>query len=104
MAEKQTVELICYQGCPNADVARANLRAALVAAGREVIWMQWDPLAYWTPEHLRRHGSPTVLVDGRDVMGGGAGGAALAGRADGAPSVSAILEKLGGQAEELEGE
>ncbi len=101
MVLEKTVELICYQGCPNANVARANLRAALVAAGRAVIWMQWDLLADWTPEHLRRHGSPTVLVDGRDVMGGDAGGAAMACRADGAPSVAAILEKLGGLAEEL---
>ena len=103
MVEKQTVELICYEGCPNLSLARANLRAALVAAGREVTWMHWDLLATWTPEHLRRYGSPTVLVDGRDVMGEDAGGAAMACRVDGAPSVAAILEKLEGQAEELEG-
>ncbi len=54
MAEKQTVELICFEGCPNLSLARANLRAALVAAGREVIWVHWDLLATWTPEHLRR--------------------------------------------------
>ena len=94
MAEKQNVELIVFEGCPNASLARANLRAALVSAGREVIWMQWDLLADWTPEHLRRHGSPTVLVNGRDVMGEDAGGAAMACRADGAPSVALILEKL----------
>ncbi len=99
MVEKQTVELICYEGCPNASLARANLRAALVAAGREVIWMQWDLLAAWTPEHLRRHGSPTVLVNGRDVMGKDAGGAAMACRTDGAPSVASILEKLEGHEE-----
>ena len=103
MVLEKTVELICYGGCPNADLARANLRAALVAAGREVIWMHWDLFADWTPEHLRRHGSPTVLVDGRDVMDGDAGGAAMACRADGAPSVAAILEKLEGRADELEG-
>ena len=99
---KQSVELICFEGCPNASLARDNLRAALASAGREVIWMQWDLLADWTPEHLRRHGSPTVLVDGRDVMGEAAGSAAMACRTDGAPSVAAILEKLEGQADELE--
>lgn len=100
---KQSVELIFFEGCPNASLARDNLRAALVSAGREVIWMQWDLLADWTPEHLHRHGSPTVLVDGRDLTGGDAGGTAKPCRADGAPSVASILEKLEEPAEELEG-
>ncbi len=93
---KQTVELIVFEGCPNESLARANLRAALVSAGRELTWMQWDLLADWTPKHLRRYGSPTVLVDGRDVTGKDTGGAAMPCRGDGAPSVASILEKLEG--------
>ena len=45
--------------------------------------------------HFRRYGSPTVLIDGQDVTGEGAGAAAMACRADGAPSVALIAERLG---------
>jgi hypothetical protein len=47
-----------------------------------------------TPKHLRQHGSPTILIDGRDVTGDPAGAAAMACRVDGVPSVALIIEKL----------
>ncbi len=100
---KRRVELIYFEGCPNVSLARDNLRTALVAAGREWTWTKWDLLADSTPEHLRRYGSPTVLVDGRDVTGGDAGGAARPCRVDGAPSVTAILEQLEERPEKLSG-
>ena len=46
-----------------------------------------------TPEDFHRYGSPTVLIDGKDVTGDGPGNA-MACRADGAPSVDIIAEKL----------
>ncbi len=92
---KPRVELIFFEGCPNTSVARDNLRVALVSAGCEPTWTAWNLYAESTPERLRRYGSPTVLVDGRDVTGEDAGGSAIACRADGAPSVESILEKLG---------
>ena len=101
---EERVEFIYFEGCPNTSLARDNLRAALCSAGHELTWTKWDLLADSTPEHLRRYGSPTVLVDGRDVTGGDGGGTAKPScRADGAPSVAAILEKLEELAEELEG-
>ena len=51
-------------------------------------------MAETTPERFRRHGSPTVLVDGSDVTGEGAEVAAMACRADGAPSVETITDSL----------
>lgn len=93
MTEK-TIDLVYFDGCPNAERARENLRAALQASGRPVEWSEWDLTAEATPEELRQHGSPTVLVDGRDVTGGGAEAVAMACRADGAPSVDAIRERL----------
>lgn len=90
----QTIDLVYFEGCPNAERARENLRAALREAGLQTDWAEWDLSSGTTPERYRRHGSPTVLVDGEDVTGGGADAVAMACRADGAPSVATILDRL----------
>lgn len=86
------IDLVYFDGCPNADQARANLRAALDGGS----WREWDLSSADTPERFRRFGSPTVLVDGRDVTGKGdtENPGAMACRADGAPSPDLIREKL----------
>lgn len=61
------VELIYDGDCPNVTEARAQLLRAFAEAGAEPRWQEWrgdDPDA---PPHARGHGSPTILVDGRDV-------------------------------------
>lgn len=83
---KRKIDLICFDECPHADEARANLRAVLPAGS----WREWDLASAGTPERLRRYGSPTVLVDGRDVTGQDGAADAMACRADGAPSREAI--------------
>lgn len=84
------IDLVYFDGCPNADQARANLRAALDGGS----WREWNLADADTPERFRRYGSPTVLVDGRDVTGDDEGGGevrgAMACRADGAPSPDVI--------------
>ena len=40
------------------------------------------------------HGSPTVLVDGRDVLGGSGLAGSLSCRLDGAPSVDALVAAM----------
>lgn len=92
----RSIDLVYFDGCPNADRARENLRAALEATGRAPEWSEWNLAAESTPERYRRHGSPTVLVDGEDVSGEGAHADAMACRADGAPSVAAIRARLEG--------
>ena len=92
---RPTVELVFFEGCPNAARARENLSAALATSGRPATWQEWDIGAEATPEAYRVYGSPTVLVDGRDVTGPGGQSQAMACRADGAPSVAAIVEQLG---------
>jgi len=91
---RPTIELVYFAGCPNATRARENLRTALQGAGVASHWAEWDLASESTPERYRRHGSPTVLIDGTDVTGGGADAVAMACRADGAPSVAAIAERL----------
>jgi len=89
MSERE-VELVYFDGCPNAEDARANLRAVL----EEGSWREWNLSATDTPARVRRHGSPTVLVDGRDVTGEREAAGAMACRADGAPSPEVIRKAL----------
>lgn len=93
---EQSIDLVYFDGCPNVDRARANLRA-LVPDGA---WAEWNLASADTPERFRRFGSPTVLVEGRDVTGEAerVGAGAMACRTDGAPSedtIRAALERDG---------
>lgn len=87
---EQRIDLVYFDGCPNADKARVNLRSVL--ADRS--WREWNLTAADTPEEFRRYGSPTVLVDGRDVTGEGGTTGGMACRADGAPSQELIRRAL----------
>lgn len=65
------VELVYDQTCPNVDQARGAIREALLAVGAPVEWAEWERDTDATPAPLRAFGSPTVLVNGIDVGGGG---------------------------------
>lgn len=90
----QRIELVYFDGCPNAERARENLARALASAGGAPEWAEWDLMDPGTPEVYKQYGSPTILVDGRDVTGAEGGASAMACRADGAPSAEAIAAKL----------
>lgn len=65
-----TVELVYDRDCPNLESARAQLLKAFSHAGMTPHWSEYvigDPAV---PQHARGYGSPTILVDGRDVSGG----------------------------------
>jgi len=95
MRKTPHIELVYFEGCPNARTARENIRAAVAEAFSEPVeWSEWDLMAKSTPEDFKRYGSPTVLVDGHDVTGDGPGNNAMACRADGAPSVAVIAASL----------
>lgn len=64
-----SVELIYDPDCPNVPAARENLLRAFAAAGMTPRWREWNRSDRDTPAHAHPHGSPTVLVDGRDVAG-----------------------------------
>ena len=94
MNNRMRIELVYFDGCPNAVAARENIRAAVRDLGQTGEWDEWDLMDPSTPEPFKRYGSPTVLVDGEDVTGVQAGNSAMACRADGAPSVESIAAKL----------
>jgi len=64
-----TVDLIYDRDCPHAAQTRAHLRAAFTEVGLPQRWLEWDRGEAATPLELRRYGSPTILVNGRDVAG-----------------------------------
>jgi len=96
------VELIYSQECPNVANARERLLRAFSAVGITPHWQEWDRNDSASPAHAHAYGSPTILVNGRDVTGIGpsADGAdacrvyASSGTFDGAPGVDVIANAL----------
>lgn len=66
------VQLLVFEGCPLAEAARRSLREALAEVGFSD-YEEVDLLAPETPEDLRGWGSPTILIEGRELMGGSKG-------------------------------
>jgi hypothetical protein len=62
------VDLVFEAGCPHVDDARTLLRQALLDAGLPALWREWNRDAADTPLSLRGLGSPTILVNGADVI------------------------------------
>lgn len=87
--------LLYFEGCPNVEQARRNLRLALDRAGIKGGWDEVDLTDSRTPAKLRGFPSPTVLVYGRDVAGGASSAEGSgACRFGGAPSAELIAERL----------
>jgi mercuric ion transport protein len=63
------VEFIFDADCPNVDAAREQLRRAFERVGASPEWQEWDQENDDAPPYARAYGSPTVLVNGRDVAG-----------------------------------
>lgn len=94
------VELLFFAGCPHVEAARAQLRRAFELRGETPTWREVDVSAPDAPAHAQGWGSPTVLVDGRDVLGAaptaGLGCRLYPGsERPGAPPLAALLAALG---------
>ncbi|MFC3674047.1 MerC domain-containing protein [Ferrovibrio xuzhouensis] len=63
-----SVELVYENTCPNVEAARARLAEAFRAAGIAPVWSEWEVGNPQAPEHVRRFGSPTILVNGKDIV------------------------------------
>ena len=98
------VELVYDPDCPNVGGARAALLRAFARAGRRPVWTEWDLASAASPARVRGYGSPTILVDGRDVASETAGEGARScrlyrdsgGALAGVPPVAQIVAALSG--------
>ncbi len=62
-----TIELVFDGDCPNVPAARDALRGVLAELNLPVEWQEWDRAEPNAPDHVKQYGSPTILVNGRDV-------------------------------------
>lgn len=95
------IEVLTVPGCPNGPAARRRLAQAV--AGQDNVIVEHRVISTQA-EATRRgmHGSPTILIDGRDPFAGPGTAASLAcrlyrddtGRAHGAPSAAQLRAAL----------
>jgi hypothetical protein len=96
------VELVYDTDCPNIQRARRSLLQGFSLAGLQPAWTEWDRKSPGSPAYVRNYGSPTILIDGRDVTGvaPGPGESSCrlylnrAGSFDAAPAAEQIAEAL----------
>ena len=95
------VELVYDRRCPNAEAARAHLLEGFAQAKLTPSWSEYLIGDLTIPRHARGYGSPTILVDERDVSGAEPGSDACCrlyemedGRLLPVPSVSQIAAAL----------
>jgi copper chaperone CopZ len=62
-------QLVFFTGCPNVEPARAALRDALVAENLDTAIEEIDVVAPGAPAWARGWGSPTILINGKDLAG-----------------------------------
>lgn len=63
------VELIYDADCPNVPSTRLVLMEAFARAGLSPVWVEWERGDQANPGYVLRSGSPSILVNGRDVCG-----------------------------------
>ena len=90
------IQLLHFEGCPNVDAARTALREALAIDKVDVRVEEIDVEGDDAPEWAQGWGSPTILIDGQDVMGQTRSSESSCCRlyADGAPSIAAIRARI----------
>ena len=62
------IELIYDPDCPNVPEARTQLLRAFAETGISPRWVEWRLDSAETPAYARAFGSPTLLVNGQDVV------------------------------------
>lgn len=89
------VALVFFPGCPHVVAARTQLTRAFEALGEAPRWVELDV----TKGEAALWGSPTVLVDGRDVEGQSPGDATACrlypgSEVPGAPALATLIAAL----------
>ena len=63
------IELIVEKTCPNIEAARQQITRACNNLNIKPLWQEWEVSAADAPEHIHGYGSPTILINGKDVSG-----------------------------------
>lgn len=63
------VELIYDADCPNVLATRSQLIKAFTQTGVSARWKEWERGSPDTPDYACTYGSPTILVDSKDIAG-----------------------------------
>jgi len=63
------IELIYFDGCPNEDAARKNIKNICKKSEQSIEFKEWEQSNEDLPEYAKGYGSPTVLVNGKDIVG-----------------------------------
>ena len=63
------IELVYDKNCPNVEAARQQLQEALNIVDTSLKWTEWELSAEDVPDYIRGYGSPTILVNEKDVDG-----------------------------------
>ena len=90
------IQLLHFPDCPNAETARAALHEAITQEHLDLQVDELDVSREDTPAWAKGWGSPTILIDGRDVGGEAAssGDGQLSALPRCVPSVALIRERL----------
>ena len=64
-----TVDFIYDSSCPNVTATRVNLIRAFARAGVPARWSEYEIGDANSPVRTHGFGSPTILVNGRDIAG-----------------------------------
>lgn len=64
-----TIELVYNSDCPNIPAARSCLLRAFAQLHLKPVWQEWEINDPEAPPHVRNCGSPTILVNGKDISG-----------------------------------
>ena len=64
---KPRVELVYDEECPQVAAARCALVEAFAQQSLSAAWSEWERSDPEAPDYARLCGSPTILIDGRDV-------------------------------------
>jgi mercuric ion transport protein len=67
--KNKKVELVFERTCPNVEIAREQLREAFARIQQAPYWQEWEVSDNSAPDYIRAYGSPTILVNERDVSG-----------------------------------
>jgi mercuric ion transport protein len=89
------IQLLYFAGCPRVDATRAALRDALASEKLDLAIEEIDVEDPGAPEWARGWGSPTILIDGKEIYDQEASGApACRFYVGGAPAVEVIRSRI----------